>query len=77
MRPLSTRSPSIESIAGSTVIEPRIATATMIIVPTANDVKISEPLKNIPDIAISTVSPEMRTVWPDVADVLRSASLCE
>ena len=37
MRPFSTRSPSFESSAGSTVSEPSIATATTIIVAIPND----------------------------------------
>ena len=66
-RTLSTRSPSQESIAGSTVSEPIIATATTSIVPIANDMNVLSPEKNIPAIAIITVTPEMSTARPDVA----------
>jgi hypothetical protein len=37
MRPFSTRSPSLERSAGSTVSEPSMATATTIIVATPNE----------------------------------------
>jgi hypothetical protein len=74
MRPLSTRWPSFDSIAGRIESEPISATATMSIAPTAIDVKIALPVKSIPAIAISTVSPEMNTAWPDVPAVLSSAS---
>ena len=56
-RTFSTRSPSQDSIAGSTVSEPIIATATTIIVPIANDMNVLSPEKNIPAIAIITVMP--------------------
>ena len=41
--PFSTRSPSQASSAGSTVSEPTTATATTMIVPVANDVKVDAP----------------------------------
>ena len=66
-RTLSTRSPSQDSIAGRTVSEPSIATATTIIVPTANDMNVLSPEKNIPAMAIMTVTPEISTARPDVA----------
>ena len=47
-RTLSTRSPSQESIAGNTVSEPIIATATTVIVAIANGMNDLSPEKNIP-----------------------------
>ena len=67
MRPLSTRSPSSASIAGSTVSEPTTATATTSMVPSAKPLKILLPAKNMPAIAMSTVSPLTSTERPDVA----------
>ncbi len=72
-RPRSTRSPSFASAAGSTVTEPITAHRTTSIVPIAIDVKIRLSAMNIPAIAISTVAPEMRTAWPDVAAARNSA----
>ena len=66
-RPFSTRSPSTDRTAGSTVSEPSIATATTTIVPVANEVKVAAPAKYIPAIAIITVMPETSTARPDVA----------
>ena len=66
-RPFSTRSPSFESTAGSTVSEPIIATATTIIVPIEKDMNVLSPEKNMPAIAIRTVTPEIRTARPEVA----------
>ena len=74
-RTFSTRSPSHESIAGSTVSEPIIATATTIIVPIANDMNVLSPEKNMPAIAIMTVMPEMSTARPDVAAAASSAAV--
>ena len=74
-RPLSIRSPSAASVAGTTVIEPTIATATTIIVPIANDEKTGWATTNMPDIATSTVSPEISTARPDVAAATASAAL--
>ena len=73
-RPFSTLSPSHDSIAGSTVSEPIIATATTIIVPIANDMNVLSPEKNIPAIAIITVMPEISTARPDVAAAASSAA---
>ena len=73
-RTLSTRSPSHDSMAGSTVSEPIIATATTIIVPIANDMNVLSPEKNIPAIAIMTVMPEIRTARPEVAAAASSAA---
>ena len=67
IRPFSTRSPSADRTAGRTVSEPIMATKTTIIVPTANDMKVLSPEKNIPAIAIITVKPEIRTARPEVA----------
>ncbi len=73
-RTLSTRSPSHESIAGRTVSEPIIATATTIIVPIAKDMNVLSPEKNMPAIAIITVKPEMSTARPEVAAAASSAA---
>ena len=67
MRPLSTRSPSHDSVAGSTVSEPAIAIATTMIVPIPIDVQIAVPPRNMPASAAMTVRPEMSTARPDVA----------
>ena len=67
IRPFSTRSPSLESTAGSTVSEPSIATATTSIVPTEKDMNVLSPERNMPAIAISTVMPETSTARPEVA----------
>ena len=77
MRPLSTRSPSAASIAGRKVTEPSIATATTIIVPTANEVNVALPVRNKPAIAIITVIPETSTARPEVAAARSSASSLE
>ena len=73
-RTFSTRSPSQESMAGSTVSEPIIATATTIIVPIANDMNVLSPEKNMPAIAIITVIPEISTARPEVAAAASSAA---
>ena len=65
--PFSTRSPSQARIAGRTVSEPTTATATTMIVPVANDVKVGSPARYIPAIATMTVRPETSTARPDVA----------
>ena len=65
--PFSTRSPSQARIAGSTVSDPTIATATTRIVPVANDSKVGAPARYIPAIAIITVKPETITARPEVA----------
>ena len=67
IRPFSTRSPSFESIAGSTVSEPIMAMPTTIIVPIANDMNVLSPESSMPAIAMITVMPEISTARPDVA----------
>ena len=57
MRPFSTRSPSFDSTAGSTVSDPSTATPTTMIVPIANDMKVALPVRNMPAMAIATVMP--------------------
>ena len=66
-RPFITRSPSLDSSAGSTVSEPIIATATTRIVPVANAENVALPVRYIPAMAAMTVSPEMSTERPEVA----------
>jgi hypothetical protein len=73
-RPLSIRSPSVASSAGRTVSEPATATATTMIVPTANDRNTGCPTTNMPDIATITVNPEISTARPDVAAAASSAA---
>ena len=67
IRPLSTRSPSFDSSAGSTVSEPTIAIATTITVPVAKELNVLSPVKYMPAIAAMTVNPETSTARPDVA----------
>ena len=55
--------------------EPSIATATTRIVPTANEDMPSIPARNMPDMAMMTVSPEIKTERPDVAAAASSAAL--
>jgi hypothetical protein len=69
--------PMNDITAGSTDSEPISATATISIDPTAIDVKMFEPVKSMPAIAIITVSPEMSTAWPEVEAAAISASRFE
>ncbi|CAM5235456.1 hypothetical protein SANTM175S_04891 [Streptomyces antimycoticus] len=71
--PFSTRSPSSESSAGSTVTEPTIATATTIKVASPIALNSAIPVKSMPAIATITVTPETRTARPEVAAAIRSA----
>ena len=72
--PFSTRSPSHDRIAGSTVSDPTIATATTRIVPVANDSKVGVPARYMPAMAIITVNPETITARPEVAAAAASAA---
>ena len=74
IRPFSTRSPSFDSTAGSTVSDPTIATATTIIVAIENDSNVLSPENSIPAIAIITVAPEISTERPEVAAAAWSAA---
>ena len=74
MRPLSMRSPSLESMAGRTVSEPTIATPTTRIVPVAIEAKPLSPVKYMPAMAAMTVKPEISTARPDVAAAAASAA---
>jgi hypothetical protein len=65
--PFSTRSPSFERSAGSTVSEPSIAMPTTIIVAMPKPRYDLSPANIIPAIAIITVKPEMSTERPEVA----------
>ena len=67
-------SPSRESSAGNTVSEPSIASATTMIVATANDANVESVVRNIPAIATITVTPEISTERPDVAAAASSAA---
>ena len=73
MRPFSTRSPSQESMAGSTVSEANTAMATTTIAPSANEMNDLSPLMNMPAIATITVTPEISTARPEVAAAVSSA----
>ena len=53
---------------------PSIATATTSIVPTAKEVKTALPARNMPAMAISTVTPETSTALPEVAAANSSAA---
>ena len=66
-RPRSILSPIIDSSAGSTVIEPSIATATTRMPPVANDMNVGSLDRYMPAIAIITVKPETSTARPEVA----------
>ncbi len=74
MRPLSTRSPSLDSSAGRTVSEPIIATPTTRIVPVAIEAKPLSPVRYMPAIAAMTVKPETSTARPEVAAAAASAA---
>jgi hypothetical protein len=67
IRPLSTRSPSADSAAGSTDSEPSTETATTRIAPVASETNVGEPARYMPAIAIITVRPETNTARPEVA----------
>ncbi len=77
MRPFSTRSPSTERSAGTTVMEPIMATSTTVIAPTPSAVNVWSPARNMPAIATITVTPEISTARPEVAAAVRIASRCE
>ena len=70
-------SPSLESIAGRNVTLPSIATATTSIVPTAKLEKVALPARNMPAMAIITVTPETSTARPEVAAANSSAASLE
>ncbi len=76
-RPLLTRSPSLDSTAGSTVRDPITAIATTMIVPVANEMNVGAPPKYIPAIAAITVMPEISTARPEVAAAACSAASSE
>ena len=72
--PRSMRSPSQLIIAGMTVSEPIIATATTMIVPMPKDMNVLSPVRNMPAMAMMTVRPEMSTARPEVAAAISIAS---
>ena len=74
IRPRSTPSPTFESMAGSTVIDPSIAMATTMIEPVASPANSASPAKYRPAMAAITVRPETSTVRPDVAAAAFSAA---
>ena len=76
-RPLFTRSPSFDRIAGSTVSEPTTAIATTRIVPVANERNVGAPPKYIPAMAAITVTPDTSTARPEVAAAASSAASSE
>ncbi len=71
--PFSTRSPSIESSAGSTVSEPSTAVITTRMVAKDIALKVAMPVRNMPAMATTTVMPETSTARPLVAAAIRSA----
>lgn len=73
-RPFSTRSPSSESSAGSTVTEPTMATATTISEASPIASNSASPVKSMPAIATHTVTPETTMARPLVAAAIRSAA---
>ena len=77
MRPRSTRSPSFDRIAGSTVSEPTSEIATTSIVAMPKPWKMRVPIRSIPAIAVMTVRPETSTARPDVAAAISSAAAGE
>jgi hypothetical protein len=54
-----------------------MATATTSIVPTANELNTTLPAKNMPAMAIITVTPETSTARPEVAAANSSAAALE
>jgi hypothetical protein len=76
-RPRSTRGPSLDSSAGSTVTDAISATPTTRIEPVAIAVNVGTPATYMPPMAIITVSPEMSTARPDVAAAASRAASSE
>ena len=72
--PFSTRSPSFDSSAGSTVSEPSMAMPTTIMVAMPKPRYDLSPENIIPAIAMITVKPEISTERPDVAAAASSAA---
>ena len=68
------RSPSLPSSAGSTVREPTSEMKTTSIAPIPIEVKMFVPASSKPAIAISTVTPEIKTACPEVAAARKSPS---
>ena len=76
-RPLFTRSPSFDRIAGSTVSEPITEIVTTRIVPVANETNVAAPPRYMPAIAATTVMPDTSTARPEVAAAASSAASSE
>ena len=74
IRGRSTQRPSLASSAGSTVSEPRTATATTRMAPTASEEKVASRARNMPAIAMMTAMPETTTAWPEVSAAISIAS---
>jgi hypothetical protein len=74
IRPRSVHLPSIDKIAGRKVSDPRMATPTTKIVPTATPEKTSMPVRNSPAMAIITVRPDTTMARPEVCAAIRRAS---
>ena len=77
MRPRSTRSPSFDRSAGSTVSDATSETPTTRIAPIAIAANVVSPAMNMPAIAIITVRPEIRTARPEVAAAASRAASAE
>ncbi|GAA3351158.1 hypothetical protein GCM10020358_79870 [Amorphoplanes nipponensis] len=69
----STRSPSAESSAGSTVSDPSTAVATTRMVAIPKLANVASWVKNMPAMATMTVRPEIQTDRPDVCAAITSA----
>ena len=65
-RPRSTRSPSTDRMAGRPVSDPIRATRTTIMAEMPSVMKVGSPASSMPDMAMNTVMPEIRTACPDV-----------
>ena len=70
---MSTRSPSQDSSAGSTVSEPVTAMPTTTMAPIAMPVNSAYPVRNSPASAVMTVSPDTTIARPDVRAALAIA----
>lgn len=73
IRPFSTRSPSSDSSAGSTVTEPTMATATTISEARPIPSNVASPVSSMPAIATHTVMPETTIARPLVAAAILRA----
>src|SRR6202012_714708 len=66
IRPLSTRPPSQDTMAGNRVSEPVTAMPTTMMAPTAIPLYSEYPVRNSPASAVMTVRPDTTIARPDV-----------